>query len=346
MATALITGGSGFIGRHLASALLARGDRVRVLDIADPGEGPGDLEFIRGSVLDEGILAEASRGVECVYHLAAVAHLWHPDRAAFDQVNRHGTEALLRAAAKAGVRRVVHCSTEAVLFPRRPNGAAIDETSVPPLSDMPGPYTRSKRLAEEAALGAGRGGLDVVIASPSVPIGPGDRNRTPPAAMLSLFLGGGPAFFLDCVLNFVDVRDVAAGLVLAAERGRSGERYILGGENWSLRELLERLRRASGRKLPGIAVPPPVALASAIAAEWAADHVTGRMPVATREGVRLARRSARLDLGKARRELGYEPRPPQDALAAAAEWLARDRGPSRLRREALASTPRAGPVSR
>ena len=147
---------------------------------------------MHGSVLDPAALRTALDGVAHAYHLAAVAHLWSPDRADFDRVNRQGTEALLRAAAEAGVRRVIHCSTEAVLFPKRPNGAAIDETSLPPLSDMPGPYTRSKRLAEDAALAAAQDGLDVVIASPSVPIGPGDRNLTPPAAMLSLFLRGRP----------------------------------------------------------------------------------------------------------------------------------------------------------
>jgi dihydroflavonol-4-reductase len=346
MATHLITGGSGFVGRHLAAELVARGERVRVLDVADPGDGPREVEFVQGSVLDPAALRTALDGVAHAYHLAAVAHLWSPDPGEFDRVNRQGTETLLRAAAEAGVRRVIHCSTEAVLFPKRPNGAAIDETSRPPLSDMPGPYTRSKRLAEDAALAAARDGLDVVIASPSVPIGPGDRNVTPPAAMLSLFLRRGPAFFLPCVLNFVDVRDVAAGLALAAERGRSGERYILGGENWTLRELLHRLGPASGRRVLAVPIPPALAMASAVAAEWAADRVTGLRPVATREGVRIARRSAPLDGGKARRELGYAPRPVEEALAEAVRWLSAETASTRLRRKPLAGRAEAGPVSR
>jgi len=346
MTTHLITGGGGFIGRHLVAELIARGDRVRVLDVADPGDGPRDLEFVRGSVLDPAAMRTALDGVTHAYHLAAVAHLWSPSRDDFDRVNRQGTEALLRAATETGVRRVIHCSTEAVLFPKCPDGGVIDETSRPPLSDMPGPYTRSKRLAEDAALAAAAAGLDVVIASPSVPIGPGDRNRTPPAAMLSLFLRRGPAFFLPCVLNFVDVRDVAAGLVLAAERGRSGERYILGGENWTLRELLDRLEPATGRRIVGVPIPTAVAMATAVGAEWAADRVTGRTPVATREGVRIARRSSPLDLGKARRELGYAPRPMEQALADAVDWLSGETASTRLRRKPLAGQDRVGPVSR
>lgn len=346
MATHLITGGCGFIGRHLAAALHARGDRVRVLDTADPGDRPREIEFVHGSVLDPEALATALRGVAHAFHLAAVSHLWAPDRALYDRVNRQGTAELLRAAAAAGVRRVVHCSTEAVLLPRHPNGTAIDGTTLPPLSDMPGPYTRSKHRAEELALIAARGGLDVVIVSPSVPIGPGDRNRTPPAAMLSLFLRGGPTFYLPCVLNFVDVRDVAAGMALAAERGRSGERYILGGENWSLRELLRRLGPAAGgRRITGIPIPPGLAMASAVAAEWAADRVTRRMPVATREGVRLARRSAPLDLSRSRLDLGYAPRPAAEALAAAVEWMARHQ-PSRFGREEVTREETVGPVPR
>ena len=220
------------------------------------------------------------------------------------------------------IERVVHCSTETILLPKAPaQDALLDENASPPYADMPGPYTRSKHMAEQAALAAARRGLDVRIVNPTVPIGANDRNMTPPAAMLAMFLAGRSPFFLDCILNLVDVRDVAGGMILTAERGRSGERYILGGENMSLRELLGVVERISRRPMPKRALPAPVAFAAAAVAEWLSERVTGRRPMATREGVRLALRSAPFDSRKARRELGYEPQPIQKALAETLEWL-------------------------
>ena len=177
--------------------------------------------------------------VRHVYHLAGIAKLWSRDRSDFDRINAGGTAMVLRAAAAHRVERVIHCSTEAILLPKR-RGAARSSTRAvqPALADMPGPYTRSKLTAEQSVLAAVQDGLNALIVNPTVPIGPGDRNLTPPAAMLSMFLNGQSPAFLDCVLNLVDVRDVAAGMVLAAERGRTGERYILGGENVALRDLL------------------------------------------------------------------------------------------------------------
>ena len=186
---------------------------------------------------------------------------------------------------------------------------------------MPGPYTRSKLKAEQSVRAAVQDGLNALIVNPTVPIGPGDRNLTPPAAMLSMFLNGQSPAFLDCVLNLVDVRDVAAGMALAAERGRTGERYILGGENVALRDLLSLLERISGRPMPKRAVPGWLALGSAAVTEWVADVVTARTPAATREGVRLALRSGPFDSRKARSELGYAPRPLQDAMRDAVTWL-------------------------
>ena len=317
----LVTGGSGFIGRHVVTALRARGGRVRVLDLAPPEDLAGDVEFVPGSILDPPCLDAAMANVRHVYHLAGIAKLWSCEKSDFDRINAGGTAALLRAAAAQRVERVVHCSTEAILLPKRGGAdALIDETVRPELSDMPGPYTRSKLKAEQSVLAAVQGGLDALIVSPTVPVGPGDRNLTPAAAMLSMFLNGQSPAYLDCVLNLVDVRDVAAGMVLAAERGRTGERYILGGDNVALRDLLIVLERISGRPMPKRAVPGWLALGSAAVAEWAAG-VTGRTPAATREGVRLALRSRPFDSRKARTELGYAPRPLQDALADAVAWL-------------------------
>jgi len=318
----LVTGGSGFIGRHLVAALCERGERVRVLDPAPPEELPAGVDCVPASILDRGALDAALADVGCVYHLAGIAKLWAKDRSDFARVNARGTAMVMHAAAAAGVARVVHCSTEAILLPRRRGpGAPIDESGEPRMADMPGPYTRSKLAAEQTVLAAARDGLHAVIVNPTVPIGPGDRNLTPPAAMLLMFLRGQSPAFLDCVLNLVDVRDVANGMLLAAERGRSGERYILGGENIALRELLQLLERMSGRRMPRRAIPGWVGLVSAMVAEAMADAVTGRTPAATREGVRLALRSGPFDSRKARNELGYAPRPLPDALADAVAWL-------------------------
>ncbi len=318
----LVTGGSGFIGGHLVAVLRDRGASVRILDPAPPDDLAADIEFVRGSILDPASLKAAMAGVRHVYHLAGIAKLWSRDRSEFDRINAGGTVAVLRAAAAQRVERVIHCSTEAILLPKRHGASAlIDETGQPVFADMPGPYTRSKLAAEQCVRAAAQGGLDALIVNPTVPIGPGDRNLTPPAAMLSMFLNGQSPAYLDCVLNLVDVRDVAAGMVLAAERGRTGERYILGGENVALRDLLILLERISGRAMPKHAVPGWLALASAAVTEWAADRLTRRTPAATREGVRLALRSGPFDSRKARAELGYAPRPLQEALADAVSWL-------------------------
>jgi dihydroflavonol-4-reductase len=321
MTVDLVTGGSGFIGRHLVTALHARGRRVRILDLAPPKDLAPDIAFMAGSILDAGSLDAAMTDVSCVYHLAGIAKLWARDRSDFDRVNARGTAAVLQAAALRRVERVVHCSTEAILLPKRGEGALIDEMLQLQLSDMPGPYTRSKLAAEQFVYSAVSDGLNALIVNPTVPIGPGDHNFTPPAAMLSMFLNGQSPAFLDCVLNLVDVRDVAAGMVLAAERGRAGERYILGGDNVALRDLLAVLGRMSGRVMPKRAVPGWLAMGAAAIAEWGADRFTGRAPAATREGVRLALRSGPFDSQKARRELGYAPRPLEDALADAIAWL-------------------------
>jgi dihydroflavonol-4-reductase len=317
-----VTGGCGFLGRHLVAELCARDDSVRVLDHAPPVGLPGDVAFVRGSINDVAALRAAASGVRRIFHLAGIAKLWIPRKSDFERVNADGTDLVLRVAQEQGVERVVHCSTEAILLPKHSNrGTAIDERSCPGLSEMSGPYTRSKYLAEQAALAAARGGLDVVIVSPTVPVGADDRNLTPPAAMLAMFLAGATSAFLDCMLNLVDVRDVAAGMVLAAERGRAGERYVLGGENVPLRDLLLRLERISGRRMPRRSLPAPIAVLAAAVSEWIADRVTGRPPVATREGVQLALRSAPFNCEKARRELDYAPRPIEQALEAAIKWL-------------------------
>ncbi len=314
MPLVLVTGGCGFVGRNLVEALVARGDTVRVLDTMPPAAEDAKVEYVRGSVTDRGVCERALDGVDRLYHMAGIAHLWRRDKQDFDLVNRRGTETILAAAAKQRIARIVHCSTESILLPKRRHGAPIDESVDPSVDDMPGAYTRSKYLGEKAALQAARDGMDVVVVNPTVPVGAGDRNMTPPAAMFALFLSGRTPFFLDCVLNLVDVRDLADGIVRAGDSGRTGERYILGGENVAMRDLLPALERLSGRRMPKRTVPAALALATGSVSGWIADRVTHAPPHATREAVLLALRSAPFDSAKARRELGYSAAPIERAL--------------------------------
>lgn len=345
MAKVLVTGGCGFVGRHLVDALVKRGDEVRVLDTASPRPALPGVDYIRGSILDENAVFEAARGTSLVYHIAGIAHLWAAAPTAFDDVNRRGTETVIAAARRAGVSRFLHCSTESILLPKRVGGVAASVTEQLPLTidDMPGPYTRSKFLGEQAALAAARDGFDLVVVNPTVPVGEGDDNMTPPAMMLSLFLSGGSPMFLDCILNFVDVRDVAEGIILAADHGKAGERYILGGENVALKDLLLLLEQISGRPMPKRAVPGLLALAAGVVSEWIARGITGKAPAATREGVLLALRSAPFDSSKARSALGYAPRPVESALRAELAWLtARNQMNSTTRHDAPTFRQEAG----
>ena len=319
LARALVTGGSGFIGQYLVSALLARGHFVRVLDPAPPTNPWAEADYVAGSVLDPGAALRALEGIDCVYHLAGIPHLWTRHVADFDRLNRQGTEMMLSAAIAQRITRFVHCSSEATLFGPRPAHDMIDETVSVSTGDMAGPYSRSKQGAEQAALAAARQGLSVVTVNPTIPVGPGDRNCTPPTAMLLHFMAGG-SFFLNCTLNLVDVRDVASGMILAAEHGRAGERYILGGENVLLEKLLNAITAGAAARR-GVSVPGSLALVAAALSEWTATYVTHRMPVATIEGVRLALRSVQLDSSKAQRELGYLPRPIAEALSETTAWL-------------------------
>jgi dihydroflavonol-4-reductase len=318
---ALVTGGNGFIGQHLVAALIRRGDTVRIFDHVPPRKPHRRVEFVQGSVLDPAAVLRAMRGIDHVYHLAGIAHLWTPHERDFEEVNAGGTEIVMAAARQAGVRRVLHCSSETVLLAGACPAGVIDETVAAAPEDAPGPYTRSKLLAERAAFDAAERGLNVVIVNPTVPVGPNDFDLTPPAAMLAHFLGQDLHVYLNGIFNLVDVRDVAAGMVLALERGRPGERYILGGENMSLSQLLGSLDDLSGRRRMKVSIPGSVALCAATVCEWVASRVSHRRPVATAEGVRLALRSAPLDVSKARRELGYAPRPVKKALADFVAWF-------------------------
>ena len=319
MPKALVTGGSGFIGQHLVAALLAHGYRVRVLDLRPPRHDPTRVEYVRGSVLDPQALQAALDDVKEVYHLAGLPGMWARHKDDFHAVNAQGTARVIAAARSRGVSRLLHCSTESILFRPSCSVSAIAEDVDVALEQMPGAYTRSKMLGEQHALRAAAGGFPVIIANPTMPIGPHNGNLTPPTLMLQYFVSRRVQIYLDFIMNLVDVRDVAAGLLLAMERGQTGQRYILGGENISLKKLLVIIGVISGRKAVRIPIPAVMAQTTAAMLEFIADHVTHQPPAGTVEGVRIAMRSQALSIEKARRDLGYAPRPIATALEEAIE---------------------------
>ena len=321
MTHVLVTGGSGFIGQHLVSALVARGRRVRVLDLRAPSRAVPGVQTIVGSVLDPEIVDKALNGVDEVYHLAGLPGMWLPRKEDFHAVNFRGTEMVLAAARRRGVARFLHCSTESILFRRSSEEHANVDDALLSADAMRGPYTRSKMLADQLAMQAAASGFPVVVACPTMPIGPDDHSLTPPTAMLRHFLGKRFQFYLDFVVNLVDVRDAAAGLILAMERGKPGHRYIIGGESIPLKQVLQMMSEISGRRSTLIPVPAPIAKAAAAMLELVADHVTRRPPTGTAEGVRIALRARALSLEKAQRELGYAPRPVEPALRETVAYL-------------------------
>jgi dihydroflavonol-4-reductase len=321
MTCVLVTGGSGFIGQHLVATLVASGRQTRVLDLRPPGRAVTNAQYIKGSVLDREMVGQALDGVDEVYHLAGLPGMWVAHKDDFHAVNCRGTEVVISAARERGVTRFLHCSTESILFRSSPAGGDVEDTLLT-ADDMPGPYTRSKLLAERLAMEAAASGFPVVIGSPTMPIGPHDHNLTPPTAMLRHFLGKRFQFYLDFVLNLVDVRDVATGLILAMERGKVGHRYILGGESIPLKKLLEYVAAISGRDSLRIPVPGRLAEVTAAILEFMADHITRTPPSATAEAVRIALRSTALSTERAQRELGYAPRPIESALRETITYLA------------------------
>ncbi len=313
MRQTLVTGGSGFIGQHLV-ALLARDRRVRILDIRPPAWAQAGTQYVSGSVLDPSAVNDALEDIDEVYHLAGLPGMWVPNKHDFHAVNCRGTEIVIEAARKRGVARFLHCSTESILFGPSCSDDVLTEQTRASLPDMAGTYTRSKLRAEQAALAAARSGFPVVIANPTMPIGPHHGNLTPPALMLQHFARRRLHIYLDFVLNLVDVRDVAAGLRLAMERGEVGQRYILGGEHISLQRVIEILTTVRGRKGMHVQIPAGVAYMTAAIMEFLADHVTRRPPAATVEAIRIAVRSKALSSEKSQRDLGYMPRPIEPTL--------------------------------
>jgi dihydroflavonol-4-reductase len=306
----------------VARALLARGHRVRVLarSNSDRRNLAGlTVEIAEGAMEDPRSLARAVAGCRYVYHVAADYRIWVPDPAPMFRANVDGTRDLLSAALEAGAERVVYTSSVATLG-LVPGGSADEETPSR-IEDMIGPYKRSKFVAEEVARELVRErGLPAVIVNPSTPVGPGDIKPTPTGRLIVEAARGQMPAFVDTGLNIVHVDDVAEGHLAAAEKGRIGERYILGGENMALAEILAEVAQAVGRRPPWLRVPHGVLFPVAIGAELAA-RVTGRDPFVTLDGVRMSRKKMYFTSEKASRELGYAPRPAREAIADAVSWF-------------------------
>jgi dihydroflavonol-4-reductase len=317
----LVTGASGFIGWHVARMLVEAGHRVRAL--VRPGSQVGEIEVeaVTGDLRDPESLQRAASGCGLVFHVAADYRLWaaHPEEL-YDS-NVGGTRNLLEAAKKAGVERVVYTSTVGCIG--MPQNGLGDEASPVSLEDMSGAYKRSKFLAEQTALEFAGDGLPVVIVNPTAPVGDHDVKPTPTGKIVLDFLKGDMPAFIDTGLNLVDVRDAAKGHLLAAEKGKPGERYILGCENLTLAEILGRLARLSGRRAPSMRLPYGVAYVAGLASTaWA--NVTGSEPRVPLDAVRMARKKMFVSHEKAKRELGFEPSPVDGALSRAIEWFSRN----------------------
>ena len=319
--TTLVSGATGFVGSHVARRLAASGESVRAL--VRPGsrrqalEGVA-VEWAEGDLRDEASLDRALAGVDRVYHVAADYRLWsrHPQEI-YDS-NVTGTKNLLAAALRARVRRFVYTSTVATIAVPREN-VLPDETNRASVDEMIGNYKRSKLLAEQEALRAAHEGLPVVIVNPTTPVGPGDWKPTPTGRIILDFLLGRMPAYVDTGLNFVAVEDVAEGHLLAAQRGKVGERYLLGGRNMTLKELLDALAKITGLAAPTWRIPHSAALIAACA-DTAYSRVTGRAPRIPMEGVRIARHKMFVNDAKARKELGYQSGTVEAALERAVRW--------------------------
>lgn len=319
----LVTGATGFVGSAVTRVLAARGHRLRVLARAasDRRNLVGlDADVAIGDLNDPASLARAVAGCRYVFHVAADYRIWVPDPQAMMAANVAGSVAILRAAQAAGVERMVYCSSVAALGVPG-NGDIADETSLVIPANLVTVYKQSKYRAEQAVLGLVRDeGIPVVIVNPAAPVGPRDIKPTPTGKMIREAAAGRMPAYLDTGLNVVHVDDVAEGHVLALERGRVGEKYILGGENFLLGDLIHLVCEVAGRRGPYVQLPTgglwPVAMVCEAMARW-----FGVEPMVTRDHLRMARKKMFYSSDKARAELGYTPRPVREAVVDAVTWM-------------------------
>jgi dihydroflavonol-4-reductase len=320
---AFVTGATGFVGSHVARVLAEQGAELRLLLRAssNPANIEGlNAERIIGDLRDPASIEKAMAGCEVVFHVAADYRLWVRDPDEMYRANVEGTRAVLDAARKNGVRRVVYTSSVATMG-FTGNGHPADESFPVSLEKMIGPYKRSKFMAEQVAMETGRSGMDVVIVNPSTPVGEQDIKPTPTGRIVVDFLKKRFPAYVDTGLNLVDVRECARGHIAALEKGRSGERYILGGENLTLKQILDKLAAITGLPSPRVRVPYVMALATGVVDEVVTGRILGREPRATIDAVRMGRKKMFVSSSKAERELGWKTAPVDDALRRAVDWF-------------------------
>ena len=318
-----VTGATGFLGSQVARQLLARGAELRLLvrptsrldNVADLA-----AERVTGDLRDVDSLRHGMAGCEFVFHVAADYRLWARDRNELYQSNVEGTHNILQAARDSGVRRVVYTSSVATMGFGN-NGCLTDESSPVALEDMIGDYKRSKFMAEQLVLEAARGGQNVVLVNPTTPVGERDIKPTPSGQIIVDFLRGKFPAYVDTGLNLVDVADCAEGHLLAMERAQPGERYILGGENLTLKQILDKLAAITGLPSPNIKLPYAIALATGVVDTVVTGKLMGREPRVTIDAVRMGRKKMFITSAKAERELGWVSRPVDDSLRRAVEWF-------------------------
>ena len=322
-----VTGATGFLGSHVARVLAEQGAELRLLarassDLRNLEGVPG--ERVTGDLLEPESFRSALAGCEAVFHVAADYRLWIPKPDSMYRANVEGTRALLKMAREQGVRRVVHTSSVATMG-FSDHGAVVDEATPVSLEVMIGHYKRSKFLSEQVAFDAARdgrsSGCDVVIVNPTTPVGERDIKPTPSGRIIVDFLKKKFPAYVDTGLNLVDATECARGHVAAFEKGRSGERYILGGENLSLKQILDQLAALTGLPSPNIKLPYFFALATGVVDELVTGRLLGKEPRATIDAVRMGKKKMWVSSGKAERELGWKIVPVKDALGRAVQWF-------------------------
>ncbi|HVH87652.1 MAG TPA: hopanoid-associated sugar epimerase [Terriglobales bacterium] len=320
---AFVTGATGFVGSHIAELLQQQGAELRLL--VRPGSRTDNIEFLRADRIEGDLrsfesLRRGISGCDVVFHAAADYRLWvrHPDE--MYRANLDGTLAVMDAARQTKVKRVVYTSSVATMG-FLSDGTVVDEDTPVDLSHMIGHYKKSKFMAEQAALAAGRAGAPVVVVNPTTPIGERDIKPTPTGRIIVDFLNRNFPAYVDTGLNLADVKEVARGHLLAMEKARPGERYILGGENLSLKQILDKLAATTGLPSPRVQVPHSVALGFAALDQFFTGVVRRKEPRATVEAVRMGRKKMFASSAKAERELGYRSLPVEDALRRACAWF-------------------------
>lgn len=318
-----VTGATGFLGSHVARVLAEHGAQLRLLvrptsDLRNVDDL--NAERVVGDLRDPASIENALAGCEALFHVAADYRLWVRDPEQMYRANVEGTRALLQAASRQGVRRIVYTSSVATMGFSL-NGTLADEDSPVSLAEMIGHYKRSKFMAEEVAFEAARSGVDVVIVNPTTPIGERDVKPTPTGRIVVDFLKKKFPAYVDTGLNLVDATECARGHVRALEKGRSGQRYILGGENLTLKQILDRLAAITGLPSPRVKLPYIFALATGVVDEMVTGRVLGKEPRATIDAVRMGRKKMFVSSGKAERELGWQTVPVEGALRRSVEWF-------------------------